>query len=106
MGAVGEERKAEGRQEGQRQNTLYHSSVSQEMQLRWVCLLTKMSNACLMLGNVHIPFRDLTVLCLMSEELAEGLEVQIFLFFLFAFIFFFHFADLCLKPVVHPQNCC
>lgn len=42
-----------------------------------------------MLGNVHIPFRDLTVLCLMSEELAEGLEVQVFLFFFFLLFFSF-----------------
>lgn len=89
MGAGGEERKAQGKRERGRQNTLYHSSVSQEMQLHWVCLLTKMSNACLMLGNVHIPFRDLTVLCLMSEELAEGLEVQVFLFFFFLLFFSF-----------------
>lgn len=67
------------------------------MKLCCVCLLTKMSNACLMLGNFHILFRDLTALCLMVEEFPEGLKVQIFLFF---FFFPFKFADLCLEPDV------
>lgn len=62
-----------------------------------LCLLTKMSNACLVLGNFHIPFRDLTALCLMVEELPEVLEVQIFFF---SFFFPFSFPDLCLEPDV------
>lgn len=81
MGAAGGgQRKGQG--EGGR--TRCTAAVSQEMQLGCVCLLTKMSNACLVLGNVHIPFRDLPALCFMLEELPE---VQIFLF-IFPFFFF------------------
>lgn len=74
-----EERARRGGERGGR--TCCAVAVPQEMQLCSVCLLTKMSNACLVLGNFHIPFRDLTALCLMVEELPEVLEVQIFFFF-------------------------
>lgn len=83
----GGERKAQGKGERGRQNTLYHNSVSQEMKPRCVCLLTKMSNACLMLGNFHIHFRDLNAFCLISEEFAQGLGARGFLFFFFLFCF-------------------
>lgn len=88
----GGKRKAQGKGERGRQNTLYHKSVSQEMKLHCVCLLTKMSNACLMLGNFHIHFRDLTAFCLISEEFAQGLRVRVFLFFFFRFFFCLSFC--------------
>lgn len=83
MGAAGgEQRKGQG--EGGRTGCAV--AVSREMQVCCVCLLTEMSNACLMLGNFHILFRDLAALCLRVEELPEDLRVQIFLF---SFSFFF-----------------
>ena len=84
----GEERKAQGKGERGRQNTLYHNAVSQEMQPCCVCLLTKMSNACFILGNFHICYREQTAVCLKRKELAEGLEMWDFLVFLFFFLSF------------------
>lgn len=83
-----EKGKERGREGGRTRRAV---AVSQEMQLCSVCLLTKMSNACLMLGNFHIPFRDVTALGLMAEDLPQGLGVQVFLFPFFFFAF--NFAD-------------
>lgn len=76
MGAGGEEKQAQG--EGERDRT--RCTLTQCHNKCSVCLLTKMSNAFVKLGNFPVRFRCLAAFCLMNEELAEGCFVRLFVF--------------------------